>query len=441
MKILWTVNLIPVNVASKVGASSDVLGGWVESMAKELKKFPEIELAVACKCENGEFFEDDVECVKYYSVAYNSSTSCEEIEKRFSEIIEIFKPDLIHIEGTEFLHAKAALNISEKYNIPVVSSMQGILKGYYNYQCGQLQMDDLIFSKSLTNVFAGLLLHLRKSRWYKNRVANEKWVIGKSSYILGRTTWDRAHSYAINPKAKYYSCNRILRAPFYDEKWQLSGIERHSIYVGNGYNALKGFHFVVEALPQLIREYPDIKVYVAGHKPFTENDKRAFFKKGYGAYLKKLIEDLGVGDHIVFTGPLKAQAVAEKLSKVNDYVLCSTIENSPNSLGEAMLLGVPCVSADVGGVSSIFTGGKDGILYPGFRTKDNTFDRPYIKEGKKFALEDNANAWAEAVLCMWDDSVKKKFYCENAVSHAQNTHDREKNYRRMLEIYADIKNA
>ena len=40
MKILWTVNLIPVNVASKIGVSSDVLGGWVESMAKELKNFP-----------------------------------------------------------------------------------------------------------------------------------------------------------------------------------------------------------------------------------------------------------------------------------------------------------------------------------------------------------------------------------------------------------------
>ena len=70
-----------------------------------------------------------------------------------------------------------------------------------------------------------------------------------TDYILGRTTWDRAHSYAINPNAKYYPCSRVLRAPFYKEKWSIEKAERHSIYVGNGYHALKGLHFVVMALP------------------------------------------------------------------------------------------------------------------------------------------------------------------------------------------------
>ena len=163
MKILWTVNLIPANVASKIAVSSDVLGGWVESMACELRSFPEIELAIACKCENGEAFKECIDGVWYYSVAYTPSTAIEVIEARLSEIIEDFKPDLIHIEGTEFLHAKAALYAGEKLKIPTVTSMQGILNGQYNYQCGQLQVDDLIFSKSLTNVFAGLLLHFRKT--------------------------------------------------------------------------------------------------------------------------------------------------------------------------------------------------------------------------------------------------------------------------------------
>jgi len=313
MKILWTVNLIPANLTSKIGVSSDVLGGWVESMAKELQIFPDIELAIACKCENGEKFEEVVGGVKYYSVAYTPSTPCQEIEKRFVEIVNDFKPDLIHIEGTEFLHAKAAVCVGKEHNIPTVTSMQGILNGQYNYQCGQLQVDDLIFSKSLTNIFAGLLLHFRKTKWYKKRLRHEREVIENSKYILGRTTWDRAHSYAINSTAKYYSCNRNLRSPFYTEKWNIDKIERHSLYVGNGYNALKGVHFVVQALPQLIKEYPDIKVYVAGHKPYTDNDSRSFIKKGYGAYLKKLIEDLGVKEHIIFTGPLKAEQVAEKL--------------------------------------------------------------------------------------------------------------------------------
>ena len=416
MKILWTVNLIPVNVASKIGVPSDVLGGWVESMAKELKSFSDIELAVACKCENGECFETEIDCVKYFSVAYTPSTPCEEIEKRFFEIIEKFKPDLIHIEGTEFLHAKAALDVGKKLNIPTVTSMQGILNGQYNYQCGQLQVDDLVFSKSLTNVFAGLLLHFRKTKWYKKRLIHEKEVIENSKYILGRTTWDRAHSYAINPDAKYYSCNRILRTPFYTEKWGLSKIERHSIYVGNGYNALKGVHFVVEALPQLIRDYPDIKVYVAGHKPFTDNDKRAFFKKGYGAYLKKLIDDLGVGNHIVFTGPLKAQEVADKLSKVNAYVLCSTIENSPNTLGEAMLVGTPCVSAYVGGVSDMAEDGKEALFYRNDDPALLAWNIKKIFDNDELALE----------------------LSKNAQEKAEDTHNPHKNAEQLVFAYKDI---
>ncbi len=416
MKILWTVNLIPVNVASEIGLSSDVLGGWVESMAKELKNFSDVELAVACKCENGELFEECVDGVQYYSVAYTSSTSCKEIERRFGEIIEKFNPDLIHIEGTEFLHAKAAVEVSNRLQIPVVTSMQGILKGYYNYQCGQLQMDDLIFSKSLTNIFSGLLLHFRKTKWYNKRLNHEKEVIENSEYILGRTTWDRAHSYAINPKAKYYSCNRILRTPFYNEKWAIEKVERHSIYVGNGYNALKGFHFVVEALPQLIKEYPDIKVYVAGHKPYTENDKRAFFKKGYGAYLKKLIDDLGVSDHIEFTGPLKAQAVAEKLSKVNAYVLCSTIENSPNTLGEAMLVGTPCVSAYVGGVSDMAEDGKEALFYRNDDPELLTWNIKRIFDSDELALE----------------------LSKNAQKKAADTHNPQKNAEKLVSAYKDI---
>jgi len=416
MKILWTVNLIPVNVASKLGISSDVLGGWVESMAGELKNFTDIELAVACKCENGEHFEAEIDGVKYFSVSYTSSTPCKDIEKRFLQILESFKPDLIHIEGTEFLHAKAVLTVGERLNIPTVTSMQGILNGQYNYQCGQLQVDDLIFSKSLTNIFAGLLLHFRKTKWYKKRLSHERAVIESSKYILGRTTWDRAHSYSINPDAKYYSCNRVLRAPFYTEKWDLSKTERHSIYVGNGYTALKGFHFVVEALPQLIKEYPDIKVYVAGHKPYTENDKRVFFKKGYGVYLKKLIEDSGAKDHIIFTGPLKAQQVAERLSKVNAYVLCSTVENSPNTLGEAMLVGTPCVAAYVGGVSDMAEDGKDALFY----------------------RNDDAALLAWSIKRIFDSDELASELSQNAKKRAELTHSPRKNAEDLVKAYKDI---
>ncbi len=416
MRVLWTANLIPVNVAEKLGIKTEVLGGWVESMAAELKCFDALELAVACKCEENQNFVQEADGVCYYSLGYSPSTVIKSIEEQCRKIVDDFQPDIIHIEGTEFPHSKAMLNVSKEKNVPAVVSMQGILNGQYGYQCGNLQIDDMMFSKSLTDIFAAWIMHLRKTRWYKPRMKNEREIIENADYILGRTTWDRAHSYAINPKAKYYSCCRNLRKPFYNEKWDIEKVERHSVYVGNGYYALKGLHFVVMALPFLIREYPDIKIYVAGHKPYSKNDKRSFIKKGYAAYLEKLIKDLNVEKYIEFTGPLKAQQVAEKLSSVNAYVLCSAIENSPNTLGEAMLVGTPCVAAYVGGVPDMADDGKEAVFYRNDDPKLLAWSLKRVFDSDEFALSLSENG--------------RKRACE--------THDVRRNAQLLVDAYNDI---
>lgn len=416
MRVLWTVNLIPAEVSVKLGIASEVLGGWVESMAEQLRKNSDIELGIVCKCEKNLNFKETINGITYFSLFYTSSTSLEELEKKCDDIISEYKPDIINIEGTEFLHARAMQLTAQKKNVPAVVSLQGILNGQYVYQCGQLQIDDMMFSKSVTEIFAGWIMHLRKTKWYKSRMKSEKEIIENADYILGRTTWDRAHSYAINPNAKYYPCSRILRAPFYEEKWSIEKAERHSIYVGNGYNALKGLHFVAMALPYLIREYPDVKVYVAGYKPYQENDKRSFIKKGYAAYLKKLIYDLGVQDHIEFTGPLKAHQVAEKLSEVNAYVLCSTIENSPNTLGEAMMVGTPCVAAYVGGVSDMAEDGKEALFYRNDDPKLLAWNIKRIFDSDELALS------------LSEASKKKALF----------THNAERNAQMLVNTYKDI---
>ena len=416
MKVLWTVNLIPAAVSVKLGKTSEVLGGWVESMAAKLSENNDIELGIVCKCEENLNFCEVIDGITYFSLYYTSSTSLSELESKCNEIVTKFNPDIVNIEGTEFLHARAMQLSAKNHNIPAVVSLQGILNGQYAYQCGQLPVDDMMFSKSLTNIFSAWIMHLRKTRWYKPRMKPEKEIIENADYILGRTTWDRAHSYAINPNAKYYPCSRILRAPFYEEKWSLEKTERHSIYVGNGYNALKGAHFAVMALPYLIREYPDVKVYIAGYKPFQENDKRSILKKGYAAYLKKLIYDLGVQDHIEFTGPLKAPQVAEKLSTVNAYVLCSTIENSPNTLGEAMMVGTPCVAAYVGGVSDMAEDGKEALFYRNDDPKLLAWNLKRIFDSDELALS-------------LSEAGKKK---------ARITHDPERNAQLLIDAYTDV---
>lgn len=414
MKVLWTVNLIPRDMSTALGLSSEVLGGWVESMAEQIKADGEIELAIACKCGEIPVFDEVVNGIRYFSLNYGKKSDA--LKKRCQEILDLFKPDIVHIEGTEFLHAKVMIDLCKVKGVPAVVSLQGILNGQYNYQCGQLQIDDMMWSTSLTNVFSAWILHLRKVLWYKKRLKPEREIISSAQYILGRTTWDKAHAYAINPDAKYFSCNRVLRKSFYQKEWDISKIKRHSLYVGNGYYALKGLHFLVMALPQLIREYPDTKVYVAGYKPFSDDDKRSIIKKGYGAYLKKLIKDLGVGEHVEFMGPLSAEKVAEQLSITHAYVLTSAIENSPNSLGEAMTVGTPCVSSYVGGAPDMATDGEEALFY---RNDDPCLLAYRIKQ------------------IFDDDSLAKELSC-NARKKARITHDAKLNAEKLVDTYKKI---
>lgn len=417
MNILWTVNLIPTELAGELKIGTEVLGGWVESMASRLRERDDIQLAIACKTEQKMEFDTVVNRIRYFSLHYTPKTPLSELQSRCDRIIDTFRPDVIQIEGTEFLHAKAMLLAGKKREIPTVVSMQGILNGQYQYQCGQLPIDEMMFSKSLTNIFAAWILHLRKTRWYAPRMKPEREIIEQADYILGRTTWDRAHTYKLNPKASYYTCHRNLREPFYQTSWDMNAIERHSIYVGNGYYALKGLQYVVEALPELIREYPDVMVYVAGTKPFHENDHRAFYKRGFGAYLEKRIHDLGVGSHITFTGPLKAAQVAEKLAHVHAYVLCSVAENSPNTLGEAMLIGTPCVSSYVGGAPDMATDGIEALFYRN--------DDPALL------------AWN--IKRIFDNDELARNLSENAHKRAMATHDPEKNAEQLYQVYQEIR--
>ena len=60
---------------------------------------------------------------------------------------------------------------------------------------------------------------------------------------------------------------------------------------------------------------------------------------------------------------MNAEEIVEELKKAHVMVLPSSIENSPNSLCEAQLVGIPTVASYVGGVPEMLRDGKDGFLY------------------------------------------------------------------------------
>lgn len=214
--------------------------------------------------------------------------------------------------------------------------------------------------------------------------------------------------------AKYYFCNETLREEFYDEtKWSYNGCIPHSIFVSQATYPIKGFHQLIKALPLILRRYPDAVVRVAGGNPTKCNGINGLLHyTGYGKYLRRLIEKDNLSDRIVFLGGLNAEQMKNEYLHCNVFVCPSSIENSPNSLGEAQILGVPCVASYVGGIPDMMQG-DDGNMY-------------------RF---EEVEMMAEKICRVFAGNICKN----NMVGIAKERHNPQTNSLQLLNIYNEIK--
>ena len=104
-------------------------------------------------------------------------------------------------------------------------------------------------------------------------------------------------------------------------------------------------------------------------KEATDKDHRdyslVFYGDGQGrAGLQRLAVSLGIEDRVIFAG--NVTHVAEHIEKAMMFILASDHEGMPNSLIEAMSLGLACISTDCtcGGPKALIKNGENGILVP-----------------------------------------------------------------------------
>lgn len=413
MRVLWITSQILPYTAERLGTKHTGFGGWIINMIEQLRNNSNIDIGIVMVSEavNGKVQEykidDKLVCYVAHSISNKSLSDTDR-----DEIVNIFNPDIIHIEGNEF---GIQNRFSEIKNIPVLLSLQGILSGIEPYHYGELPIADNLFSNKNKMMVSSWVLFFRKHIRFNSRITVETETIKNVPYLMGRTYWDRAHSYWINPTAKYYSCNRILRPLFYENRWKLEGIERHSIFVGNGYSPLKGIHFVLKAISLLKKEYPDIKLYCTGISPI-ESNKMSIKFYGYSRVIYNLIRDNQLADNVVFMGIKQADEMVERMLKSHVYILPSLIENSPNTLGEAMILGMPCISAYTGGASEMAIDESEALFYR--------------------ANDPNLLAWQ--IKRIFENDELAINLGINAREHANKTHDPTANYRALIAAYNDI---
>ena len=158
---------------------------------------------------------------------------------------------------------------------------------------------------------------------------------------------------------------------------------------------------------------------VAGADIFTQDEGwlKRYMKSSYVRYILNLVDKYRLKNHIVFTGELNEADMCAQYAKTHVFVSPSVIENSPNSVCEAMLLGMPCVCSDVGGIRDLMTHEEQGYIYQS--------SAPYML--------------AYYICDLFANDQKAIQFSEAAHERAKQTHDREANVKRTLEIYDIIK--
>ena len=356
MKILWITNLMLPPICKAINKQVPVTGGWMYSSLKELQKVKDAEFAVATVYQGKEFVSQQIDNVWYYLLPLRRKSNLKYqpvLESYWRKVQQEFLPDVVHIHGTEFAHGLAYINACSAHN--VVVSIQGLVSVIGRYYYAGISKCDIFKHITFRDIVRqDTVFHQKYS--FVERKKMEVELLRNADHVIGRTSWDRAHVWAINPKAQYHFCNETLRDEFYKHQWKYEECEKHSIFLSQAGYPIKGLHQVLKALPLILKHYPDTKVYVAG----DDITKRPWYRlAGYGVYIKHLIKQNRLENHVFFTGLLNEQEICKQYLKSNVFVCPSAIENSPNSLGEAQLLGVPCIASYVGGVPDMMKGCED----------------------------------------------------------------------------------
>lgn len=375
IRVLWLSSLPPFRLFPN---STNFSGGWLSGAYESIKQIPDIELVmmfpvskslgdVRGEAEKSKYIGFSLpRILKLFKIKFLQKKVYKKI---FQEILQSVKPDILHVFGTEDLYTRMAIQTFNKPERTIIH-IQGLVSVYAQHCLFGFPWrirHRIVFDSLLNGTIQGKARRLRRSG------IDEIESIKRTNIIMGRTEWDEACSKAINPESQYILCGESLRTAFYDnnEEWSSSKCIPHTVYFSQCNSQVKGMHLVLPQLPQLIKTYPDFHMYVGGDSPLSDGGVGDFFKKSsLELYLTKLVEKYRLQNHVTFLGPQNAEQVVRNLQKANVFLSSSLIENSPNSVGEALMIGTPIVSSDVGGVKDFITHGHNGFIYP--------MDEPYM---------------------------------------------------------------
>lgn len=353
MKVLWfTLNPSLFNP----GTNSYNGGGWTASLETIIRQEQNIKLGVAFIHSDTQF-KYEQEGVSYYPIPMLQPSIIQRLCGKDNKeaminhclrIIDDFRPDLIQIFGSENDFGL----LCQRTHIPIVIHMQGCLLALHNalFPVG-INKYDFFFTKGLSWHYRWI--GLRSEQSFRKRAEQEIQTIQHCRYFMGRTEWDKGLISLFNPNATYFHCEEALRDSFLNvtKRWSLPKDNKVRIISVISTPWYKGMDLVLKTA-NLLKHFTtlDFEWHIYG----TRNVR--FYEQKYGIRASDV--------NVKMMGTASKDELVDALCASTLYVHPSYIDNSPNSVCEAQILGLPVLAANVGGLSSIIRDGETGILFP-----------------------------------------------------------------------------
>lgn len=235
---------------------------------------------------------------------------------RFSALRKIwkaYKPDVI----LSFLGKNNLMAIGTSFSLPtkVVVSMRGEPTMEYE---GRLMR---FLAKSMFGLADGVILQTKQAGLFL-----PKWVRKKTKILPN----------PLNPQ--------FLNRRYVGER------EDKIVTVGR-LDENKNHAMLIHAFAKIVSEYPNMRLVIYGEGTCRKQ-------------LEQLVAEKGLEDKVLLPGSITD--VAEHIANARIFTLTSNTEGMPNSIMEAMALGLPVISTDCpcGGPAALIEDGVNGILVP-----------------------------------------------------------------------------
>ncbi|NTV70730.1 MAG: glycosyltransferase, exosortase A system-associated [Azonexaceae bacterium] len=264
-----------------------------------------------------------------------------QLEVRLEEVAREVRPDIIHAHSP-VLNALPAIKVARKLGIPVVYEIRAF-------------WEDAAVDHGSTNEGS---LRYRITRALETRAIRQVDHVfticeGLRADIVGRSI--AADKVTVIPNAVDISAFKLASPPdpALQQKWGLIG-KTVIGFIGSFY-AYEGLDLLLDALPAVIEQIPDTRVLLVGGGPQEAN-------------LRQQAEQLGLKDHVIFTGRVPHSEVNRYYDLINilaypRHPMRLTELVTPLKPLEAMAQGHLFVASDVGGHKELIEHNKTGILF------------------------------------------------------------------------------